>query len=193
MPYYASRQSYTFSNLRRAGIGFLIMAGLGAVGKQTIAAGLILMEAIGLGKQVNNIRKMSPEQRQDVPKGLLAARIVGWGTLGATFIGGALAVANGALSPLVVAAWFLGNAVGLGTLVTEKVVRGFKRRANNREIINQTTTPKQYKEVVETMEGMNLSESQMWSIREPIEVNLEGLKAQANQVELRLVTAEEQG
>ncbi len=170
---YSPRQSFTLSNFKTAGIGFLIMAGLSLVGKQTIAGGLILMEAIGLGRQINNIRKMSPEQRQDTPKGCLAARIAGWSMLGATFVGGAIAVAaSGALSPLVVAAWFLGNGIGLTTLVTEKIARGFKRRANIGQITAEVQTPDQAKSLTQTMKQENVPEYEQRRVLRAVEVNI---------------------
>ena len=169
---YSPRQSYTLSNLKTAGVGFVIMAGLSLIGKQTIAAGLIAMEAIGLGRQVNNLRKMTPEQRQDAPKGLLAARIAGWSLLGATFVGGAMAVVSGALSPLVVAAWFGGNALGLGTLVTEKIARGFKRRANIRQITEEVQTPAQAKDLTQMMKEENVPQREQASVLSAVDISL---------------------
>ena len=155
--HYASVRSHTMKRPGVVGAIGITMAAVGLFGVGSMTALVAASETAGTAKQINQIRQLPPEQRREAPKGLLAARTVGWGmTLGAGIFGTLTKLALVAPSPLVVGLAVGGFTLGLLTLGIEKIVRAVKTRSAARAVADLVRTDEDREDLSQLMEEVNL-------------------------------------
>lgn len=155
--HYASVRSHTMHKPHVVGMIGIGMAAVGLFGVGSMTALVAAAETIGTAKQVNQIRKLPPEQRREAPKGLLTARTIGWGmTLTAGIFGTLTKLALVAPSPLVVGLALGGFTLGLLTLGIEKIVRTVKTRSAARAVADLVRTDADKEALSQLIEEVNL-------------------------------------